>query len=159
MEIYRAYYMSKIGMLEILGNEDGISAINFVNGKLQPTKASEIHPSLIDCIDQLQRYFEGSLKEFNVKLNIAGTEFQKKVWNELMKIPYGKTVSYLYIAKSIGNEKAVRAVGGANNKNKIPIIIPCHRVIGNNGKLIGYAGGLGIKEWLLKHEGALKHNY
>lgn len=155
MKIYRTYYMSKIGMLEISGNEEGISSINFTEGNILPATENEIHPCLIDCIDQLNRYFEGNLKEFNLKLNIQGTDFQKKVWNELMKIPYGKTVSYLHIAKSIGNEKAVRAVGGANNKNKIPIIIPCHRVIGNDGRLIGYAGGLHIKEWLLKHEGAL----
>lgn len=156
MEIHKAYYMSKIGMLKICGNEEGISLISFIENKdIKETPLEKIHPSLINCINQLNLYFEGKLKEFDVKLNIEGTEFQKKVWKELMKIPYGKTVSYLDIAKAIGNEKAVRAVGGANNKNKLPIIIPCHRVIGKNGSLIGYTGGLPKKEWLLKHEGAL----
>lgn len=156
MRIYKAYYMSKIGMIEISGNEEGISSVSFIDieGVVETSKGN-IHSSLISCVEQLDMYFKGNLKEFNIKLNIKGTEFQKKVWNELLKIPFGKTVSYLDIAKAIGNEKAVRAVGGANNKNKISIIIPCHRVIGKNGDLVGYGGGLHRKKWLLKHEGAL----
>ncbi|QCX34813.1 methylated-DNA--[protein]-cysteine S-methyltransferase [Caloramator sp. E03] len=154
--MYKAYYMSKIGMIEVSGNEEGILSVSFIDIEgVAETARENIHSSLINCIEQLDMYFKGNLKEFNIKLNIKGTEFQKKVWSELLKIPFGKTVSYLDIAKAIGNEKAVRAVGGANNKNKIAIIIPCHRVIGKNGELVGYGGGLDKKEWLLKHEGAL----
>lgn len=102
---------------------------------------------------QLVEYFNGERREFDIDLDIIGTEFQQRVWQALMKIPYGETVSYKDIAIAVGNPKALRAVGMANNKNKIPIIIPCHRVIGTNGKLVGYGGGLPVKEKLLKLEG------
>ena len=100
----------------------------------------------------MNEYFSGERKKFDLPLYFEGTEFQKSVWNELRKIPYGTTVSYKDIAEGINNEKAVRAVGNANNKNKIMIIVPCHRVIGKNGKLVGFAGGLDKKEFLLEHE-------
>lgn len=100
----------------------------------------------------MDEYFSGKRKKFDVSIVLEGTEFRKKVWKELMNIPYGETCSYKDIAIKIGNPKACRAVGGANNKNKIPIIIPCHRVIGTGGKLVGYAGGLHIKELLLENE-------
>lgn len=152
-EIYKAYYKSDIGMLEVSGNDEGIMAVSFVDDdSIKETQKDDIHPSLIECINQLDMYFKGTLKEFSIKLNIKGTDFQKKVWTELLKIPYGKTASYKDIAKAVGNEKAVRAVGGANNKNNIAIIIPCHRVIGSDKSLTGYGGGLWRKEWLLKHE-------
>ena len=105
-----------------------------------------------ECFKQLKEYFEGSRREFDLPIEMNGTQFQKKVWKELLKIPYGETRSYKDIAISIGNEKACRAIGMANNKNHIPIIIPCHRVIGSNGKLVGYAGGIDIKEKLLNIE-------
>lgn len=105
-----------------------------------------------ECYCQLEEYFDGKRKYFDIPLYIEGTDFQKKVWYALMDIPYGEVRSYKDIAIAINNEKAVRAVGNANNKNKIPIIIPCHRVIGINGKLVGYAGGLEIKEKLLELE-------
>ena len=101
---------------------------------------------------ELKEYFEGGRKVFDIPIKLNGTDFQKKVWEELLKIPYGETKSYLDIAKSIGNPKACRAVGMANNKNKIIIIVPCHRVIGSNKKLVGYAGGLDVKEKLLNLE-------
>jgi len=109
-----------------------------------------------NCINQLEEYFEGKRKEFSIGINPAGTEFQSKVWNQLVKIPYGKTISYLEQAKQFGDEKAIRAIASANGKNPIPIIIPCHRVIGTDGKLTGYAGGKLKKQWLLEHEGALQ---
>ena len=106
----------------------------------------------LDVITQLNEYFEGKRKNFYLKLDIEGTEFRKLVWNELIKIPYGEIKSYSYIAKAIGNEKAVRAIGQANRANPIPIIIPCHRVIGKDGSLTGYGGGLSKKECLLNLE-------
>jgi methylated-DNA-[protein]-cysteine S-methyltransferase len=109
-----------------------------------------------NCITQLDEYFKGERKDFTIRINPAGTEFQGKVWNSLLKIPYGKTISYLEQAKQFGDEKAIRAIASANGKNPIPIIIPCHRVIGNNGSLTGYAGGILKKQWLLEHEGALQ---
>ncbi|WP_291651517.1 methylated-DNA--[protein]-cysteine S-methyltransferase [Clostridium sp.] len=107
----------------------------------------------LDVITQLNEYFEGKRKNFYLKLDIEGTEFRKLVWNELIKIPYGEIKSYSYIAKAIGNEKAVRAIGQANRANPIPIIIPCHRVAGKNGRLLGYAGNhTYIQEKLIKFE-------
>ena len=147
---YRTYYSSEIGPIEIVGTENGILSIGFLKEKSM--NDSEIHPCLEECIEQIDEYFRGTRREFSINLQLQGTDFQKKVWSQLMKIPFGETSSYKDIAASIGNEKAVRAVGNANGKNKIAIIIPCHRVIGSNGKLIGYASGLWRKEWLLSHE-------
>ena len=105
-----------------------------------------------NTIIQLDEYFEGKRSKFNIPLVLSGTVFQNAVWNALQQIPYGQTVSYKNIAQAIGNVKACRAVGMANNRNPLPIIIPCHRVIGQNGALVGYAGQIWRKEWLLKHE-------
>jgi methylated-DNA-[protein]-cysteine S-methyltransferase len=121
---------------------------------LQATKLHSNDPYLFEVFNQLNEYFSGSRKKFDLPLDIDGTEFQKKVWNELKKIPYGKTKSYKYIAEKLGDVKAIRAVGKANGQNPVPILIPCHRVIGSNGKLTGYAGGLDIKEKLLEIEGS-----
>ena len=101
---------------------------------------------------QLNEYFTGNRKTFNLKLNPQGTEFQKKVWEALQNVPYGKTITYLEQSKVLGNVKAIRAVAGANGKNPISIVIPCHRIIGSDGSLTGYAGGLWRKKWLLEHE-------
>lgn len=147
--IYKTYYSSEIGIIEINCSEDSVISLKFVKEKGESTEINEI---LDKTYRQIDEYFSGKRKSFDLKLKLQGTEFQKKVWNELTKIPYGKTVTYKDIATRIGNEKAVRAVGNSNNKNKIPIIIPCHRVIGKNGKLVGYAGGLDKKQWLLNHE-------
>lgn len=147
---YQTYYKSKIGTIKITGTENAITSLDFVEN--EERNNMDIPDVLVECVKQIDEYFQGYRKDFSVKIQLEGTDFQKKVWNELLKIPFGKTVSYMDIAKSIGNEKSVRAVGKANGDNKIAIIIPCHRVIGSNGNLIGYGGGLWRKEWLLKHE-------
>lgn len=149
---FRAYYRSEIGLIEITGTDKAIESVNFVNKKSTPSP--EAPPCLKECVEQIDEYFKGRRKKFTIEIQLQGTDFQKKVWKQLMKIPYGKTVSYKDIAASIGNKKAVRAVGGANNRNNIGIIVPCHRVIGSNGDLVGYGGGLWRKEWLLRHEKA-----
>lgn len=137
------------GILEIVEEEDGISSINFVEKIDDAIESDEVKR----CIQQLKEYFLGKRREFSIKLDIRiGTEFQKKAWRALTEIPYGETRSYQEQAIAIGNPKAVRAVGGANNKNPISIIIPCHRVIGKNKKLVGYSGGLLKKEFLLNLE-------
>jgi O-6-methylguanine DNA methyltransferase len=119
------------------------------------TKLQSNDPYLFGIFNQLKEYFAGTRKEFDVPLDIEGTDFQKRVWNELQNIPYGKTISYKSLSEKLGDVKAIRAVGKANGQNPIAIIIPCHRVIGANGTLVGYAGGLAIKEKLLHLEGAL----
>lgn len=142
-----------IGLIEIIEEKDGISEINFLREEKNLQKNLNKESILTKkCKKQLEEYFLGTRKEFNIKLDIIGTDFQVKAWKELLKIQYGTTISYQEQAEKIGNIKAVRAVGTANGKNKIPIIIPCHRVIGKNKKLVGYSGGLDIKEYLLKLE-------
>ena len=148
-EIFKAYYKSEIGIIELEGTEEGVLSINFIEDNIE---SAYVPDCLRECWKQLDEYFKGERKEFSLKLLIQGTDFQRQVWDRLKEIPYGQTVSYGDIAKRVGNEKASRAVGGANNKNKIAIVIPCHRVVGSSGKLIGYAGELWRKEWLLKHE-------
>ncbi|CAN5432163.1 methylated-DNA--[protein]-cysteine S-methyltransferase [soil metagenome] len=150
MDLQTAYYSSPIGTLEIKGNEEGLFSLLFMNEEVEATV--KIPETLKEVFYQLDEYFTGIRKEFGLKLNPEGTEFQKRVWKELAEIEFGKTCSYLDISIKLGDEKATRAVGNANGKNPIAIIVPCHRVIGSSGKLTGYAGGLGRKEWLLKHE-------
>lgn len=145
-------YETKIGKVTIAEDDGYITNIYFEKDKL-PKVVEEKETDLIkETIKQINLYLDGKLEYITVPIKLEGTEFQKLVWNELKKIPYGKTCTYKEIAKGIGNEKACRAVGNANNKNKIPIIVPCHRVIGTSGKLVGYAGGLDIKEKLLDIE-------
>ncbi len=148
-ELYSCYYTSPIGTIEINGSDNGIISLNYVKNAQEYLSIPEC---LKDCVNQLDEYFNKKRQTFSVKLDIQGTPFQLKVWNQLLLIPYGKTCSYIDIAERLGDEKYVRAVGNANGKNKIPIIIPCHRVIGTNSKLIGYAGGLQRKKWLLDFE-------
>ena len=147
------YYQSEIGLLEIRRSEKGIVSIAFVESR--PMKVSDPHPLLQECISQLEDYFQGIRREFSVTLDLQGTDFQKQVWQYLLTIPYGQSVSYHDIAIALGKPKGSQAIGNANGKNPIPIIVPCHRVLGSNGKLTGYGGGLWRKEWLLKHEGTL----
>ena len=147
------YYNTKIGKIGI--EEDGlaITKIYFINNDEQEEILEKNETALLkEAIKQLNEYFDGERSSFDLKLQPQGTEFQNKVWKALIEIPFGETRSYGEIAKIIGNEKASRAVGMANNKNPIAIIVPCHRVIGANGKLVGYAGGLDIKEMLLNLE-------
>lgn len=147
----RVYYASPVGDLLIESKDDKITLVNFLKtGRLEET----ITPVIEQCIQELEEYFFKGRKFFNVELAPTGSEFQLKVWNELLNIPYGKTISYEAQAIRVGDIKAIRAVGLANNQNPIAIIIPCHRVIGKNGDLIGYGGGLDNKTWLLQHEGA-----
>ncbi|MGG5460391.1 methylated-DNA--[protein]-cysteine S-methyltransferase [Clostridium sp. B9] len=145
------YYNSPIGIIEISEINKEIVGIKFVEDiNLSEEKENEC---ILNCKKELSEYFQGERKEFSIKINfIKGTDFQKSVWNALKEIKYGEKVSYKDIAEKIGNPKAVRAVGGANNKNPIGIIVPCHRVIGKNGNLVGYAGGLNAKEFLLNLE-------
>jgi methylated-DNA-[protein]-cysteine S-methyltransferase len=158
---YKAYYQSPIGLIEIVGTAESIRSLNFVEpddpafaqaGLTNSALAAA--PALADCLAQLDQYFKGERREFDLTLDPAGTTFQKSVWDQLLAIPYGQTVSYIEIARRLGNEKTVRAVGLANGQNPISLIIPCHRVIGSNGDLVGYGGGLWRKEWLLIHEGS-----
>lgn len=144
------FYETKIGIIGIRENNKSITDIYF--SKVDTNDNIEETDLIKECFKQLKEYFEGNRVKFDLPLDARGTEFQKKVWNELLRIPYGETKSYKDIAVAIGNEKACRAIGMANNKNPIPIIIPCHRVIGSNGKLVGYAGGLNVKEKLLNIE-------
>jgi methylated-DNA-[protein]-cysteine S-methyltransferase len=150
MPHYSAFLNSPVGPIEISGDDDFVSTVSFVD----QIKADTQHlPRVIrDCIQQLEEYFAGTRKEFNLMLSQSGTDFQRQVWTELVNIPYGKTTSYLQLAKNIGDAKSIRAVGAANGKNNIAIIVPCHRVIGSNGTLVGYAGGLDRKKWLLDFE-------
>jgi methylated-DNA-[protein]-cysteine S-methyltransferase len=149
-DIYKIYYNSPLGIIQITGSKDKILSLDFVEDK---DYVNEDVPNILkEAYKQLDEYFKGIRKNFDLDLFLGGTEFQNKVWNELCNIPYGETATYKDMAVRIGNEKACRAVGNANNKNNIGIIIPCHRVIGSNGKLVGYEGGLWRKEWLLEHE-------
>ena len=151
--VFKAYYESEPGLIEITAGETGIITLYFTKKKSNLKSDSKSFPvHLKDCIRQLDEYFKGKRMTFDLPLIISGTDFQKKVWNELKKIPFGKTASYKEIALKAGNIKAVRAIGNANNKNRIAVIIPCHRVIGSDGKLSGYAGGVKRKKWLLEHE-------
>ena len=147
------YFNMKIGKIGIEENGRAITRLDFINKDVQKEIIEENETALLkEAIKQLNEYLDGKRIFFDLPLDPKGTEFQKKVWNALKEIPFGETRSYGEIAKIIGNEKASRAVGMANNKNPIAIIVPCHRVIGANGKLVGYAGGLDIKEKLLNLE-------
>jgi methylated-DNA-[protein]-cysteine S-methyltransferase len=145
----KAYFSSPLGWMEITGNVAGIKSVLFIE---EAPGTNPLPPSLRECIRQFEDYFSGRLKQFTLPLAPEGTAFQLRTWNHLLKIPYGQTISYLELARRTGDAGAVRAVGHANGQNHINIIIPCHRVIGSNGKLTGYGGGLWRKKWLLKFE-------
>jgi methylated-DNA-[protein]-cysteine S-methyltransferase len=146
-------YNSPIGVIEIISTDEAICSIMFSERDIPINMIQDRTPKVLeDCCGQLDEYFKGERYEFTFPYIYEGTDFQKNVWNALTSIPYAKTGSYKDIAVSIGNEKAIRAVGSANGKNKLSIVIPCHRIIGSSGKLTGYAGGLWRKEWLLQHE-------
>jgi len=145
-----------LGELEIVGFDSGICEINFLHNASSELHVQSDNPTLLKAKEQLEEYFDGKRKQFTFPLVSEGTPFQNKVWTALKSIPFGETWSYKDICVLIGKPKAYRAVGGANNKNKLPIVIPCHRVIGSKGELTGYAGGLASKEWLLEHERSFK---
>jgi methylated-DNA-[protein]-cysteine S-methyltransferase len=149
-----AYYPSPVGLIEIKADENALVGLNFRDK--EEISVNPTHPVIQQTINQLVEYFEGKRHSFDVPLNfLEGTEFQQKVWNALLQIPYGKTISYALLAKNINNPKACRAVGSANGKNPISIIVPCHRVIAADGNLGGYASGLERKKQLLDLESQL----
>jgi methylated-DNA-[protein]-cysteine S-methyltransferase len=150
--LYCTYYESPVGLIELTATGKGVSSLYFTE---RIHKASSLNKILTCCKKQLDEYFNEGRKEFSLPLDVEGTDFQKKVWNELLKIPYGKSISYIQLARRLGDEKLIRAVGTANGKNPVSIIVPCHRVIGSNGGLVGYGGGLYKKRWLLEFEGTL----
>lgn len=146
----QTFLKTPLGTARISGNEAGISEIRILEE--EHPESQNLPDFLEPAVKQLQQYFKGNLEQFNLKINPEGSKFQKSVWQELQAIPFGKTCSYLELAKKIGDVKAIRAVAAANGKNPLWIVIPCHRVIGSDGSLTGYAGGLHRKEWLLNHE-------
>lgn len=152
-DTYSTYYHSPVGLLKISGTPDYITEVSFHDTSQKPVgRKKQLPPLFIQCIEQLIQYFNGQRRQFELPLNQPGTPFQQEVWSELMQIPFGKTISYLELARRTGDTKATRAVATANGKNNIAIIVPCHRVIGSNKELVGYAGGLWRKKWLLEHE-------
>ncbi|MCB0195933.1 MAG: methylated-DNA--[protein]-cysteine S-methyltransferase [Anaerolineae bacterium] len=154
---FKAYYPSDIGLIEITSSSTAIQSLYFIDSDSQPEPINQgTEPKILqECRTQLDEYFKSGRNSFDLLLEPEGTAFQKAVWQQLLRIPFGQTASYLDIARMVGNPKAVRAVGAANGQNPISVIIPCHRIIGSNGKLTGYGGGLWRKAWLLQHEGVL----
>lgn len=149
-----AFIPTPLGVAKLEGDNQGIQAITVLDTDEELTKV--IPEVLEDCAYQLKEYFQGQREDFALELNPQGTDFQKRVWEALLNIPYGKTTSYLDLSKTLGDVKAIRAVAAANGKNPLWIVIPCHRVIGSDGSLTGYAGGLHRKKWLLEHESPVK---
>lgn len=150
---YCKHLKCPIGIIEIKASNEGITSIS-INEEIENEEKSNEHTE--KAYMQLKEYFEGNRKTFDLVYDIHGTEFREKVWKELINIPFGETISYKELAIRIGNNKAIRAVGGANNKNPLGIVIPCHRVIGADGSLVGYAGGVDKKKWLLDFEKSIK---
>ena len=143
------YIKTPLGIAKITGDENGVTAISVLDDGIV---SQQIPTTLQESVSQINEYFEKKRTSFDFKLNPKGTDFQKKVWNALLEIPYGKTRTYLEQSKVLGDVKAIRAVASANGKNPLWIVVPCHRVIGTDGSLTGYAGGLWRKKWLLEHE-------
>jgi len=157
-ENYYTYYESPIGLIKIGGTEQYVTEISFIDTSQQiehgiPGVSDLLH----QCTEELIEYFQGRRKTFDLPIHQEGTPFQEKVWNELLSIPYGKTISYLDLAKKMGDPKCIRAAATTNGKNKIAIIVPCHRVIGSDKSLTGYSGGLWRKKWLLQYEFKTTH--
>lgn len=154
METFTTQFTFQNIKLEIQGTDDKINSILFSDSSSKNFKTTiEGLPEIIrQCVIQIEEYFSGKRKEFTIPFSLEGTDFQKRVWTELLKIPYGETITYLELAKRLGDEKCIRAAASANGKNKLSIIIPCHRVIGANGSLTGYAGGIENKRYLLELE-------
>ncbi len=161
MELFSYQYDSPIGNLQIDFGNKSIRAVIFANQIcIRKTYPMQNNAVIEECVKQFDAYFQGNLSEFNLPLYLDGTPWRKSVWSELQKIPFGQTTTYKQISKNLGKEfAAARAVGSASNKNPIPIIIPCHRVIGSDGKLVGFAGGIWRKQWLLEHEQRFMNNF
>ncbi len=154
MILETTYIKTPIGTAKIVGNKNGIQSVSILDKEIETSE--ETPYCLQDCVTQLEEYFKGQRESFNLTVNPKGTTFQLKVWKELLQISYGKTRTYLEQSKALGDVKAIRAVASANGKNPLWIIIPCHRVIGSDGSLTGYAGGIWRKKWLLTHENPVK---
>lgn len=149
MELFTTYYSSPVGVLKIQCSKEQVVLIHFVEEiGLEDDQTQLLKKTTV----QLDEYFSGRRKDFDLPLGQKGSEFQENVWNHLLKIPFGKTISYLQLSKQIGDVKAIRAIASANGRNNLAIVVPCHRVIGSDAKLVGYAGGLWRKKWLLEHE-------
>ena len=156
MTIWFDQFKTPIGELQVACDDSGVRFVMFENNKYDAPHRSVWKRDTNftrEAREQLLQYFAGERKTFDLRLNPAGTEFQVQTWNMLAQIPFGETWSYGQLANKIGSPKAVRAVGAANGRNPIPIILPCHRVIGSDGTLTGFGGGLPVKQWLLEHEG------
>ncbi len=153
---FTAFYESPIGTIEIAGTDAGVSGLVFVDLKeersARRTKGAPPAP-VAEALAQLEGYFRGGRKAFSVKLDLRGTPFQRRVWEELLRVGFGRTTTYKAVAEAVGRPAATRAVGQANHGNPVSIIVPCHRVVGSDGRLTGYGGGLWRKDWLLRHEG------
>jgi methylated-DNA-[protein]-cysteine S-methyltransferase len=146
------YYKCPLGLLKIAGTDHYISEISFIDNEDDIVPATAPTALLTQCVEELIEYFNGKRKSFSIPIHQKGTEFQSKVWGELLNINFGKTINYMDLAKRLGNPKAIRAAASTNGKNQVCIVVPCHRVIGTNMTLVGYAGGLWRKKWLLEHE-------
>lgn len=159
MTISTTYYSSPVGVLRISGTDHFISEVHFMKEEeLQnAAQSAQLSPLVLQCVEELIQYFNGQRRHFEVPVHQDGSAFQLKVWNELLGINYGKTISYIELSRRLGDTKAIRAAASANGKNNVAIIVPCHRVIGSNQSLVGYAGGLWRKKWLLDHE--VKHAF
>jgi methylated-DNA-[protein]-cysteine S-methyltransferase len=159
-QLFTKYYASPLGQLKISVTDTAVTEVLFDDeSKMQNAGDLQMDmPRVMQvCIEQLDAYFNGQIKNFHLPLAQPGTSFQQSVWSELQKIPYGCTISYLELARRLGNVKAIRAAASSNGKNKIAVIVPCHRVVGSNQQLVGYAGGLSKKRWLLDHEAKFAH--
>lgn len=152
MNTYQIKWLSPIGIISVEGTKEVITTIQFQDG-VSPISPKEEAPLLLkEAIQQIKAYFSGGKNQFSLSLKYEGTPFQKKVWESIDQIPIGETASYQQLAEKLGDKKAVRAVGSASSLNKFLIVIPCHRIVGSDGSLTGYAGGVWRKKWLLEHE-------
>jgi len=154
---YSTYYASPIGNIRITSTGNCITQVHFLHKEEALPVPDMIPPVLQQCLEELIEYFQGQRKKFEVPVYQQGTDFQERVWNELLHIPFGKTISYLTLSKRLGDPKAIRAAASTNGKNNIAIIVPCHRVIGSNNDLVGYGGGVWRKKWLLDMEAKITY--
>ncbi len=156
--LYYTYYQSPVGLLKIGGTDHYITEISFVDNADQVIHGEPgISEVMHQCTEELIEFFHGNRRQFDIPVYQEGTEFQQRVWGELLTISFGKTISYMDLAKRLGDPKVIRAAATTNGKNKIAIVVPCHRVIGSNHTLVGYGGGLWRKKWLLDHEFKIAH--
>jgi methylated-DNA-[protein]-cysteine S-methyltransferase len=152
-----AYFESPLGWVRIVGDDEGVASISCKDVSASESIEDQVIPKPVEqAMEQLREYFAGTRKIFDFPMNPVGTTFQQTVWRALLDVPFGTTLSYLALTRRIGDEKAIRAVAAANGKNPLWIVVPCHRIIGSDGSLTGYAGGLWRKQWLLEHEGCFK---